>query len=97
MKPALEEYLGKRKAVKAVFVGTRRTDPHGTSLTHFDPTDADWPQFMRVHPVIDWHYAEVWAVSYIRYSVQLAWVILWKTPELFLKEQRIMVLQRTTY
>ena len=42
--------------MKAVFVGTRRTDPHGENLKHFDPTDAGWPAFMRVHPVIDWHY-----------------------------------------
>jgi len=63
MRPALEAYLEDRPAVKAVFLGTRRTDPHGEFLTHFDPTDAGWPQFMRVHPVIDWHYVEIWAVS----------------------------------
>ncbi len=66
MRPALEAYLEDRPAVKAVFLGTRRTDPHGEFLTHFDPTDAGWPQFMRVHPVIDWHYVEIWAVSGIR-------------------------------
>ncbi|KAK5107888.1 hypothetical protein LTR62_000598 [Meristemomyces frigidus] len=46
--------------IKAIFVGTRRTDPHGAKLKHFDPTDRGWPAFMRIHPVIDWHYAEVW-------------------------------------
>ncbi|KAH6898175.1 hypothetical protein B0T10DRAFT_101113 [Thelonectria olida] len=61
MRPALEEYLAKRPEVKAIFMGTRRTDPHAESLTHFDMTDKDWPQFMRVHPVIDWHYVEIWA------------------------------------
>ncbi|KAI1652939.1 adenine nucleotide alpha hydrolases-like protein [Daldinia decipiens] len=60
MKPALTEYLRDRPEVKAVFVGTRRTDPHGAALTFFDETDADWPRFMRIHPVIDWHYREVW-------------------------------------
>ncbi|KAI1453370.1 putative FAD synthetase [Annulohypoxylon moriforme] len=60
MKPALTAYLRERPEVKAVFVGTRRTDPHGADLTFFDETDADWPRFMRVHPVIDWHYREVW-------------------------------------
>jgi FAD synthetase len=63
MRPALEAYLKDRPAIRAVFLGTRRTDPHGEFLTHFDPTDAGWPQFMRVHPVIDWHYVEIWAVS----------------------------------
>ncbi|KAI1395424.1 putative FAD synthetase [Hypoxylon fuscum] len=60
MKPALTAYLKQRPNVQAVFVGTRRTDPHGADLTFFDETDADWPRFMRVHPVIDWHYREVW-------------------------------------
>lgn len=64
MRPALEAYLEDRPAVRAIFLGTRRTDPHGEFLTHFDPTDAGWPQFIRVHPVIDWHYVEIWAVSH---------------------------------
>jgi FAD synthetase len=63
MRLALEAYLGEKTAVKAIFVGTRRTDPHGKFLTHFDPTDNDWPRLMRVHPVIEWHYVEIWAVS----------------------------------
>ncbi|KAL2129049.1 hypothetical protein VTI74DRAFT_8292 [Chaetomium olivicolor] len=61
MRPALDAYLEDRPSVKAIFLGTRRTDPHGEHLTHFDPTDKGWPQFMRVHPVIDWHYVEIWA------------------------------------
>lgn len=56
MKDGLEVYLAERPDVQAVFVGTRRTDPHGEKLHHFDPTDAGWPSFMRIHPVIDWHY-----------------------------------------
>lgn len=63
MRAALEAYLAERPRLKAVFVGTRRTDPHGADLKHFDPTDEGWPAFVRVHPVIDWHYAEIWAVS----------------------------------
>ncbi|KAJ3457303.1 hypothetical protein MRS44_014444 [Fusarium solani] len=61
MKKGLEIYLEERPSIKAIFVGTRRTDPHGENLTHFDPTDSGWPAFMRVHPVIDWHYAQIWA------------------------------------
>lgn len=62
MKEAFKIYLEEHQNVKAILVGTRRTDPHGQMLTHFDPTDKGWPAFMRVHPVIDWHYAEIWAV-----------------------------------
>jgi len=53
-------YLDSHPTVRAIFVGTRRTDPHGQSLTHFDRTDGNWPDFMRVHPVIDWHLSEIW-------------------------------------
>ncbi|KAI0478608.1 hypothetical protein GGR56DRAFT_330164 [Xylariaceae sp. FL0804] len=60
MKAALTRYLAARPRVRAVFVGTRRTDPHGARLAAFDPTDPGWPPFMRVHPVIDWHYREIW-------------------------------------
>jgi FAD synthetase len=63
MKEAFRLYLEEHKDVKAILVGTRRTDPHGQLLTHFDATDKGWPAFMRVHPVIDWHYADIWAVS----------------------------------
>ncbi|KAI3555215.1 phosphoadenosine phosphosulfate reductase [Colletotrichum abscissum] len=59
MKDGLEAYLADRPTVKAIFVGTRRTDPHGEKLTDFDPTDSGWPAFMRVHPVIDWHYGSL--------------------------------------
>ncbi|QSZ28724.1 hypothetical protein DSL72_003226 [Monilinia vaccinii-corymbosi] len=60
MKEAFAQYLHEHEHVKAILVGTRRTDPHGADLTHFDMTDGGWPRFMRVHPVIDWHYREIW-------------------------------------
>ncbi|KAK6356242.1 hypothetical protein TWF718_000614 [Orbilia javanica] len=60
MKHAFEVYLSQNPEVKAIFVGTRRTDPHGGSLNHFDLTDGGWPKFMRCHPVIDWCYGDVW-------------------------------------
>jgi hypothetical protein len=71
MRSALEAYIQDRPTVKAIFMGTRRTDPHCEFLTHFSPTDKDWPQFMRVNPVIDWHYVEIWAVS-LRWN-EFAW------------------------
>jgi len=63
MKQAFATYLENKPEVQAIFVGTRRTDPHGGQLTSFDMTNRGWPSFMRIHPVIDWHYAEIWAVS----------------------------------
>ena len=63
LKAAFTQYLKDHPGVKAIFVGTRRTDPHGGPLTHYDPTDRGWPSFVRIHPVIDWHYQEIWTVS----------------------------------
>ncbi|KAK2763339.1 hypothetical protein FQN54_009975 [Arachnomyces sp. PD_36] len=61
LRSAFTSYLHLHPHIRAIFVGTRRTDPHGGSLTHFDRTDHGWPDFMRIHPVIDWHYVEIWA------------------------------------
>lgn len=60
IRDAFATYLAPRPHIRAIFVGTRRTDPHGEKLTFFDPTDHGWPKFMRIHPVIDWKLAEIW-------------------------------------
>lgn len=64
MRQALEAYQADRPSVKAIFMGTRRTDPFSEFLETFAPTDHGWPQFMRVNPILDWHYADIWAVSF---------------------------------
>ncbi|KAL4786300.1 hypothetical protein BJX76DRAFT_321497 [Aspergillus varians] len=60
LKSGFEDYLNKHPSVKAIFVGMRRTDPYAANLKWFDRTDSGWPDFMRIHPVIDWQYAEIW-------------------------------------
>ncbi|SGY49101.1 BQ5605_C001g00738 [Microbotryum silenes-dioicae] len=64
MKEALQNYLDQKKQevpIQAVLVGTRRHDPHGVQhLAPFARTDGGWPDFMRVHPILDWTYKEIW-------------------------------------
>lgn len=65
MKEGLEVFLKENQNIQAIFVGTRRTDPHGEKLKYFDPTDSGWPSVMRLHPVLDWRLAEIW--TFIRH------------------------------
>ncbi|KAJ1477160.1 hypothetical protein T484DRAFT_1631648 [Baffinella frigidus] len=46
---------------KAFILGTRRSDPHGkTQACSFSPSSPSWASFMRVNPLLDWSYRDVW-------------------------------------
>ncbi|KAF9970251.1 3'-phosphoadenosine 5'-phosphosulfate sulfotransferase [Actinomortierella ambigua] len=61
MRTALEVYNTRMNgSIKAIMVGTRRDDPHGGPLKAFTPCDPSWPPFMRVHPILDWSYHDIW-------------------------------------
>ncbi|CAG8594534.1 9555_t:CDS:2 [Ambispora leptoticha] len=60
MKQALATYLENRPSVKGILVGNRRNDPYSERLSEFAPTDPGWPNFMRIHPILDWHYNQIW-------------------------------------
>ncbi|KAG8835831.1 3'-phosphoadenosine 5'-phosphosulfate sulfotransferase [Serendipita sp. 399] len=64
MKEALKQYKESRPEVKCILVGTRRGDPHGDKLDFRTPTDADWPAYQRVHPILNWSYNQIW--EYLR-------------------------------
>lgn len=60
MRRALELYKLRFPDIQAILVGTRRTDPHGTTLSYRNVTDPGWPAFERVNPIINWAYSDVW-------------------------------------
>lgn len=61
LRSAFATYLASHPRIRAIFVGTRKSDPYGASLQPFQPTDSGWPDFMRIHPILDWQYSEIWA------------------------------------
>ncbi|EIN14448.1 adenine nucleotide alpha hydrolases-like protein [Punctularia strigosozonata HHB-11173 SS5] len=61
MRRALDMYKAQFPHIDAILVGTRRGDPHGAKLAFRNPCDPGWPQFERVHPIINWSYSDVWA------------------------------------
>ncbi|GIL79130.1 hypothetical protein Vretifemale_8518 [Volvox reticuliferus] len=58
-KKGLCDYLS-GTGVMAIVLGTRRGDPNGGNQDCFCPSSDGWPPFMRVNPIIDWTYHDVW-------------------------------------
>lgn len=59
-KAGLEEFL-QSTTVKAILLGTRRGDPNAPGQETYCPSSRGWPPFMRVNPILDWTYHDVWA------------------------------------
>ena len=50
------------RGARGVLMGTRNGDPAAASLCGpFSPTSLGWPPVMRVCPILDWAYGDVWA------------------------------------
>ena len=44
----------------AFILGTRHGDPNCGDQQHFEPSSEWMPPFMRVNPILDWSYGDVW-------------------------------------
>ncbi|KAI9086287.1 hypothetical protein K1719_031741 [Acacia pycnantha] len=55
------ETLLKNKPIRAIFLGVRVGDPTAIGQEQFSPSSPGWPAFMRVNPILDWSYRDVWA------------------------------------
>jgi len=59
-KVGLSELKESHPHIKAIFVGTRYGDPYSSHLQAFNLTDSDWPEFMRISPILSWDYTDIW-------------------------------------
>ncbi|KAI3447554.1 hypothetical protein Pfo_004219 [Paulownia fortunei] len=55
------EALLKAKPIRAIFLGVRIGDPAAVGQEQFSPSSPGWPPFMRVNPILDWSYRDIWA------------------------------------
>lgn len=63
LKAGLAQLKVERPEILVVVMGSRSTDPHGKFMkSNVQSTDPDWPHFLRVCPVFDWSYSDVWKV-----------------------------------
>ncbi|XP_032792373.2 FAD synthase isoform X3 [Daphnia magna] len=60
VRSGLKMALNEHPEIKAILMGTRRSDPHSANLQAFQMTDDGWPSVMRVSPILDWSYQQVW-------------------------------------
>ncbi|KAK9840250.1 hypothetical protein WJX74_006136 [Apatococcus lobatus] len=59
-KPGLANFISQHR-IRAILIGTRSSDPNAKGQDKFCPSSAGWPPFMRVNPIFDWEYADVWS------------------------------------
>jgi len=54
------ENLKEQYNVDGIIMGNRKTDPGCEKLTTFKETDNGWPKIIRINPLLNWTYKDVW-------------------------------------
>ncbi|CAL2031326.1 unnamed protein product [Caenorhabditis brenneri] len=61
LKTGLASLKKTRPSIVPVLMGSRATDPNGKYMkTPVEWTDSDWPRVLRVCPILNWTYTDVW-------------------------------------
>ncbi|CAO4363795.1 unnamed protein product [Caenorhabditis nigoni] len=61
LKVGLAGLKKQRPSIIPVLMGSRATDPNGKYMkTPVEWTDSDWPKVLRVCPILNWTYSDVW-------------------------------------
>ena len=61
MADSFRDFLKIYPETEAIVIGIRHTDPYGESLKPIQKTDSNWPEFIRLQPLLHWKLASIWS------------------------------------
>lgn len=64
LQKGIQKIVNSKKDFKVSILGIRRSDPCGGGLSHIQKTDKGWGNLIRVSPLLDWSYQDIW--TYLR-------------------------------
>ncbi|CAI4037858.1 hypothetical protein SMKI_04G1920 [Saccharomyces mikatae IFO 1815] len=66
MADAFRDFIKIYPETEAIVIGIRHTDPYGETLKPIQRTDSNWPDFIRLQPLLHWDLTNIW--SFLLYS-----------------------------